>query len=136
MRRVNQRLGTLLLCLGLAAPGQAATITINGSDSLVSLARKWAERYTSKHPATKIQVAGGGTGAGLAALRDHSADLAAASRRISFEEMARCLESFGKRPTESKVCLEGLSVYVNEDHPVEARTLEQLRLIFTGEVIH
>ncbi len=65
MRRVNQRLGTLVLSLGLAAPVSAATITIKGSDSLVILARKWAELYTSKHSATKIHVSGGGTGVGF-----------------------------------------------------------------------
>jgi len=120
--------------LGLAAPSQAATLTIKGSDSLVILARKWAELYSTKHPATKIQVAGGGTSAGFAALQNHSADLAAASRPIKFEEMARCLDSLGKRPTEYKVCLDGLSIYVNEGNPVEELTLEQLKLIFTGRI--
>ena len=55
--------------LALANPLQAATITAKGSDTLVILAQKWAEVYMRSHSGTKIQVTGGGSGTGFAALR-------------------------------------------------------------------
>lgn len=131
---------TSLRCfLSLAAlvstliPVHAGNITVKGSDTLVVLAQKWAETYMGKNQNAKIQVTGGGSGVGLAALQNKSTDLANASRKIKAGEVAECIKTFGKRPTEYKVALDGLSVYVNAENPVKELTLEQLELIFTGK---
>ena len=112
----------------------AGTITVKGSDTLVILAQKWAEVYMGTHANVKIQVTGGGSGVGFAALQNQTTDLADASRKIRSKEIEACLKSFGKRPTEYKVCLDGLSVYVNEDNKVKELNLRQLEAIFTGKV--
>jgi len=112
----------------------AGTITVKGSDTLVILAQKWAEVYMGLHPGTKIQVSGGGSGIGFAALQNQSTDLADASRKIKAAEISACIKAFGKRPTEYKVALDGLSVYVNEENPIKELTLDQLEVIFTGKV--
>ena len=44
------------------------------------------------------------------------------------------MKVFGKRPTEYKVALDGLSVYVNEANQVQELNLEQLEGIFTGRI--
>jgi phosphate transport system substrate-binding protein len=116
----------------LAVSATAANITVKGSDTLVILAQKWAEVYMSKNPATKIQVTGGGSGVGFAALQNKTTDLADASRKIKPAEIAACVKAFGKRPTEYKVALDGLSVYVNESNPITELTIDQLDRIFTG----
>lgn len=127
---------TLLLTALLSGTARlhADTITVKGSDTLVILAQKWAEVYMGQHPNTKIQVSGGGSGIGFAALQNQSTDLADASRKIKAGEIAGCIKAFGKRPTEYKVALDGLSVYVNEENPVKELSLEQLEPIFTGKV--
>lgn len=119
--------------LGVASSARA-DITVKGSDTLVILAQKWAEVYMSKKPGQKIQVTGGGTGTGFAALQNQSTDLCNASRKIKAKEIETCVKAFGKRPTEYKVAVDGLSVYVNADNPVKELTLEQLELIFTGKL--
>lgn len=125
-------LATVLLT---AAPAFAAgAITVKGSDTLVILAQKWAEVYMSQHPDVKIQVTGGGSGVGLAALQNRQTDLANASRQIKSKEIEACIRAFGKRPREYKVALDGLSVYVNAANPVKELTLDQLAAIFTGRV--
>jgi phosphate transport system substrate-binding protein len=125
----------IVAAIGLGAlSSQAANITMKGSDTLVILAQKWAEVYMQKHPETKIQVNGGGSGTGFAALQNQQTDLANASRKIKPKEVEACLKAFGKRPTEYKVALDGLSVYVHESNPVKELSLEQLRNIFTGRV--
>jgi phosphate transport system substrate-binding protein len=118
----------------LATTATAANITVKGSDTLVILAQKWAEVYMSKHPETKIQVTGGGSGVGFAALQNKTTDLADASRKIKPAEIAACVKAFGKRPTEYKVALDGLSVYVNESNPIAELTIDQLGGIFTGRI--
>jgi phosphate transport system substrate-binding protein len=118
----------------VATAAHAGNITVKGSDTLVILAQKWAEVYMSKHPETKIQVSGGGSGVGFAALQNQQTDLCDASRKIKSAEIANCIKAFGKRPTEYKVALDGLSVYVQESNLVKELSLDQLERIFTGKV--
>lgn len=109
-------------------------ITIMGSDTLVILARQWAAEYMRSHPQTKIQVTGGGTGVGLAALQNQITDLASASRAIKPREKIGCIKAFGKQPTEYPVCLDGVSIYVNPSNPIESITIPQLAGIFSGRI--
>lgn len=125
---------TLLAALLTAVNTQAANVTVKGSDTMVILAQKWAEVYMGQHPETKIQVTGGGSGVGLAALQRAEIDIADASRPIKATEVEACVKQFGKRPREYKVALDGLSVYVNGDNPVKELTLDQLGAIFTGKI--
>jgi len=125
----------LLLFTAVTTPGlRAATITVKGSDTMVILAQKWAEVYMSTHPDVKIQVTGGGTGTGLAALQNQQTDLCNASRKIRPREVETCIKAFGRRPTEYRVALDGLSVYVHADNPIEELSIEQLEAIFTGKI--
>ena len=116
-----------------ALAGSPSKITVKGSDTLVIQAQKWAEIYMNKNVDVKIQVTGGGTGTGFAALQNQTTDLCNASRKIRAAEIAECIKAFGKRPTEYKVCLDGLSVYVAAENPVKELTMDQLMLIFTGK---
>ncbi len=124
----------LAAMLTAAARVEAGAITAKGSDTMVILAQKWAEVYMSKTPGTTIQVTGGGSGTGFAALQNQTTELANASRKIKPKEIESCLKAFGKRPTEYKVALDGLSVYVHADNPLKELTVEQLELIFTGKI--
>lgn len=117
-----------------SAAAQAGNITAKGSDTLVILAQKWAEGYMKEHPDTKIQVTGGGSGTGFAALQNQTTDLANASRKIKAKEIEACIKAFGKRPTEYKVALDGLSVYVAESNPVKELTVAQVGDIFAGKI--
>jgi len=122
------------MLLGLVAGARASEITVKGSDTLVILAQKWAETYMGLHSEVKIDVTGGGSGIGFAALQGQTTDLCDASRQIKPAELQKCVIAFHKRPTEYKVALDGLSVYVNEQNPVNELTLEQLKGIFTGKI--
>ncbi len=115
-------------------PAAAGTITIKGSDTLVILSQKWAQHYMSMNPQTKIQVTGGGSGVGLAALQNNNTDIANASRSIRPAERAACIKAFGRNPREYKVALDSLLVYVHPSNPIDELSLEQLRAIYTGRI--
>jgi phosphate transport system substrate-binding protein len=119
--------------LGAAFGAHAGNITIKGSDTLVILAQKWAETYMSSHPDVKIQVTGGGSGVGFAALQNQGTDIADASRSIKGKEKVACIKAFGRVPREYKVAIDGLSVYVNNANPVKELDEAQLAGIFTGQ---
>ena len=82
MKKIIRKLVGLAAVVVLAGSAQAANITMKGSDTLVILAQKWAEVYMQKNPDTKVQVTGGGSGTGFAALQNQQTDLANASRKI------------------------------------------------------
>lgn len=112
----------------------AGTVTVKGSDTMVVLAQKWAETYMRQRPETKIQVTGGGTGTGFAALQNQTTEICNASRKIRAKEVETCIKAFGKRPKEYPVAMDGLSIYVNSDNPLSEISLEELAGIFTGRI--
>jgi phosphate transport system substrate-binding protein len=135
MKSIIQKILLLSAVAGITASADAASrITVKGSDTLVILAQKWAEVYMGKNSGTKIQVTGGGTGTGFAALQNQTTDLCNASRKIRGAEISECIKAFGRRPTEYKVALDGLSVYVNESNPVKELTVYQVGQIFMGKI--
>jgi phosphate transport system substrate-binding protein len=125
---------TILAATVFAATAFAGNITVKGSDTLVILAQKWAEVYMSQHPDVKIQVSGGGTGVGFAALQSQTTDLCDASRKAKGAEISGCVKAFAARPTEYKVALDGLSVYVNPENSLKELTLAQVGDIFSGKI--
>jgi phosphate transport system substrate-binding protein len=134
MKRIIQQLSIVALATGMAASAWAGNITVKGSDTLVILAQKWAEVYMGVHSDVKIQVTGGGSGIGFAALQNQTTDLCDASRKIKPAEMQKCIVAFNARPIEYKVAVDGLSIYVNADNPINELTIAQLADIFTGKV--
>ena len=133
MKKILGKLGIVAAMLGSVISAQAGNITVKGSDTLVILAQKWAEVYMSSHADVKIQVTGGGSGVGFAALQNQGTDIADASRQIKAKEKEECIKAFGKVPTEYQVAVDGLSVYVNNANAVKELTLAQLEGIFTGQ---
>jgi len=121
------------LAVATTASALAGNITVKGSDTLLILAQKWAEVYMGQHADTKIQVTGGGSGIGFAALQNQTTDLCDASRKAKPGEIANCIKAFSARPTEYKVAVDGLSVYVNTESPIKELSLAQLSDIFTGK---
>ena len=134
MKRFLQQLAAFALIFSFTACARSGQITVKGSDTLVILAQKWAETYMGQHPDVKIDVTGGGSGIGFAALQGQTTDLCDASRQIKPAEKIKCIVAFHKAPTEYKVAMDGLSVYVNAANPLKELSLNQLKDIFTGKI--
>jgi phosphate transport system substrate-binding protein len=103
---------------------------MTGSDTMVNLAQAWAEIYAQKQPGVSVQVAGGGSGVGIAGLIDGFVDIAAASRKMSDKEIARAKQNHGVEPTEFIVGLDAMAVYVHKDNPLNAISIEELAEIY------
>src|SRR3990170_2081057 len=95
MKKLIAVLGILILsvtaCLAVFA-GKA--ITIKGSDTMVILGQRWAEIYMNQNPGAVIQVTGGGSGVGIAALINGSTDICEASLPIKSSEIDKLKERF------------------------------------------
>jgi phosphate transport system substrate-binding protein len=125
----------ILLALALCTPLLAsAATTVKGSDTMVILAQRWAEEYMKKNPAKKVQVTGGGSGIGIAALINGTTEIANSSRSIKDDEKAKVRDRFNVLPAETAVAKDGVTLYVNEANPIQQLTLKQLHDIYAGDV--
>jgi phosphate transport system substrate-binding protein len=111
-----------------------AAVTVKGSDTLVILAQRWAENYMNKNAGKRVQVTGGGSGIGIAALINGTTDIANASRPMKDSEKSKVRDRFNILPTETPVAKDGLAVYVPETNPIEQLTLAQLKGIYSGDI--
>ncbi len=127
--------GICILAMGSADLfSQGRNISIKGSDTMVILGQRWAETYMNKNPGVQIQVTGGGSGVGIAALINGTTDIAEASRPMKDAEKTQLQQKRGLLAFELPVALDGLAVYVHEKNPVQELSLEQLKKIYTGAV--
>jgi phosphate transport system substrate-binding protein len=138
---IRRNLLTFALALAVAAglsqcapSEQRRAVTVKGSDTMVILGQRWAEAFMASNPGTIIQVTGGGSGTGFAALINGTTDICQASRPIKEAEQEQLQQKFGARAEEIVVARDGLAVYVNADNPVEALTLAQVKDLYQGRV--
>jgi phosphate transport system substrate-binding protein len=113
--------------------GESAGPTIiqnKGSDTMVNVAQVWAETYRSVAPDVEVEVSGGGSGVGIAALIRGTVDMANASRDMKPEEMESAEKNTGKKPKEFTVGYDALAVYVHKDNPIEEIELSKLAQIY------
>lgn len=123
-----------LVVLGWAAVAPAGAVTVKGSDTMVILGQKWAETYMKKKPGETIQVTGGGSGTGIAALLNGTTDICNASRPMKSIEFSEFVKKFRTRPHEYKMCMDGLSIFVHQSNPLKKLSVPQLEKIFTGKI--
>jgi phosphate transport system substrate-binding protein len=123
-----------LLFSGCIRKKESKTITIKGSDTMVILGQRWAENYMKKNKEVIVQVTGGGTGTGIAALISNSTDICQASRPIEEKEKEIAEKRNNKKLIETKVALDGISIYVNIKNPISSIDFSQLKGIYTGKI--
>ncbi len=134
-RYITVILAGLTLLAGVHAAGFAAkAITIKGSDTMVILGQRWAETYMSKNPGAVLQVTGGGSGTGIAALINGTTDVCQASRPMKSSERTKLKERYFTMGTEIPVAKDGLTVYLHESNTIPQLTLDQLKSIYVGDV--
>lgn len=113
-----------------SAGGAKTTIQNTGSDTMVNLAQAWAEVYATVDPSVSVEVSGGGSGTGIAALIDNTVDVANASRKMEPSEIQKAVEHTGKEPKEFLVGYDALAIYVHKDNPIDSLSIEQLAEIY------
>src|ERR1039458_6225203 len=129
-------LGVLLTGCGKSESGgggdnaKKQTIQNKGSDTMVNLAQAWAEEYKKVAPDVDVEVSGGGSGVGIAALEKGTIDIANASRNMKPEEIEAAKKNTGKTPKEIIVGYDALAIYVHKDNPLNEITLDQIAQIY------
>ena len=97
---------------------------------MVNVAQVWAEEYRKAAPDVEVEVSGGGSGVGIAALLKGAVDIANASRDLKPSEAEQAQKNTGKKPVGFTVGFDALAVYVHKDNPLSEITLEQLTELY------
>jgi phosphate transport system substrate-binding protein len=130
MLRLFSLISVLLFFPQWAMAGQ---ITVKGSDTMVRLCQRLAEEYMKTHKQTVIQVSGGGSSSGIAALINGSTRICASSRLLSDTE-TRVATVKGINVHQIVVALDGIAIYLHKSNPIADVTLAQLRDIYTDRI--
>jgi phosphate transport system substrate-binding protein len=121
---------------GSADKDARKAVTVKGSDTMVILVQRWAEEYMKQNPGMPVQVTGGGSGTGLAALVNGTTDIATASRAIKESEAQQVQARHKATPQEIAVAKDGVTFYVHESNPLTSLTQEQLQGIYLGDIMN
>ena len=110
-----------------ASAALSGSVSTNGSTSMEKVIGALSEQFMADNSGVTVTYDPTGSGAGIEAASNGSADIGLASRALKDEEKAGGL-------TETIVALDGIAVIINADSKVENLTVEQIGKIFTGEI--
>lgn len=121
-------------CGGTKTGSKPKAVTVKGSDTMVILGQRWAETYMAENRGETIQVTGGGSGTGIAALINGGTDICESSRPMKDKEKEQVRARHGKDVMEIPVALDGVAIYVHQSSPIKELSLHQLKAIYTGRI--
>lgn len=114
------------------AEGVSGNLNSIGSDTLNNLMALWTEGFRAIYPNVNIQVEGKGSSTAPPALIEGTAQLGPMSRPMKSSEIDEFEKKYGYKPTEIKVAVDALAVFVHKDNPIEGMTLTQVDSVFSS----
>ena len=105
----------------------SGSVSTNGSTSMEKVIGILSEQFMADNSGVSVTYDPTGSGAGIEAASNGSADIGFSSRALKDEETAGGL-------TGTTVALDGIAVIVNAGSKVEDLSVEQIAQIFTGEI--
>ena len=111
--------------------GISGNVNSIGSDTLNNLMTLWAEGFQKQYPGVRIQIEGKGSSTAPPALIEGTAQLGPMSRAMKASEIDAFEARFGYKPTQIKVAIDALAVYVNKDNPLRELTLPLVDALFS-----
>jgi len=130
---MKRSLAALLLSASIVAAAGCgrgrgvADLVVAGSTSIQPFADKWAEVYMKLHPASGINVQGGGSSAGIQATKSGACQIGMSSRELKPDE---------KDLTETVIARDGLAIVVHPSNPVRGLSLDQVKQVFAGDLLN
>ena len=110
-----------------AAAELSGSVATNGSTSMEKVIGALSEQFMADNGGVTVTYDATGSGAGIEAASNGSADIGLSSRALKDEETASGLVG-------TTVALDGIAVIVNAGSKVADLTVEQIAKIFTGEI--
>ncbi|MDO5530544.1 PstS family phosphate ABC transporter substrate-binding protein [Sutterella sp.] len=111
----------------------AATVTVNGSTTVLPAMQLVSEGFMKANPDVTVTISGTGSGNGIKALRDNMTDIAMSSRDLKSKE-AKDFEAHNIKTVRITVAHDAIIPVVNTKNAVKGLTMEQLKDVFAGKI--
>jgi phosphate transport system substrate-binding protein len=112
--------------------GVSGNLNSIGSDTLNNLMTLWAEGFRAIYPNVNIQIEGKGSSTAPPALIEGTAQLGPMSRSMKATESDAFEKKYGYKPTEIRVAIDALAVFVHKDNPIKGLSMDQVDSIFSS----
>ncbi|PAJ75834.1 phosphate-binding protein [Pseudoalteromonas sp. NBT06-2] len=103
-----------------------------GSDTLANMMTYWAEEYKRIYPNVNIQIQAAGSSTAPPALTEGTSNFGPMSRQMKSKEIEAFEKRHGYKPTQIRVAIDALAVFVHKDNPIEGLTISQVDAIFSS----
>lgn len=125
--------GMALILFAADLATAADSIVIKGSTTVLPITQAALEVFMKQNKGVQISLSGGGSGEGIKALIDKTADIGNSSREIKKEEIALAAKK-GISPVAHVIAYDALTPIVNPRNKVKGLSTDQLSLIYQGKI--
>ncbi len=135
---------TLALCLSTSAlqaaelpdydkvSGLSGSLTTVGSDTLAGMTTLWVEEFQQLYPSVNGQVQASGSSTAPPALTERTAQFGPMSRPMRNREIEAFERAHGYKPTELRIAIDAIGIFVHRDNPIKGLNFNQLDSIFSA----
>jgi len=144
---MKRLIGALVLSIMLSAPsladntmlpkyskvaGITGELTTVGSDTLAGMTTLWVEEFKQLYPSVNGQVQASGSSTAPPALTERTAQFGPMSRPMRNREIEAFEREHGYKPTELRVAIDAIGIFVHRDNPIKGLNFTQLDSIFSA----
>lgn len=112
--------------------GVSGSLTSVGSDTLAGIMTLWVEAFQRLYPSVNGQVQASGSSTAPPALVEQTAQFGPMSRPMRTREIEAFQRQHGYLPTELKVAIDAIGIFVHRDNPIKGMNFKQLDSIFSA----
>jgi phosphate transport system substrate-binding protein len=105
------------------------SLTVTGSTTVLPIAQSAAEAYMDAHSNADIRISGGGSGVGVQAIGEGTADIGMSSRELTADEMSKY-----PNLVVTPIAGDGIAIIVNPSNTVNSLTPAQVKDIYQGNI--
>ena len=112
--------------------GISGNLSSVGSDTLANMMTFWAEEFKRQYPNINIQIQAAGSSTAPPSLTEGTSQFGPMSRKMKSKEIEAFEKRYGYKPTQVRVAIDALAVFVNKDNPIEGLSIKQVDAIFSS----
>ncbi|NOI76608.1 phosphate ABC transporter substrate-binding protein PstS family protein [Vibrio coralliilyticus] len=113
-------------------PGITGSLTSVGSDTLAGMTTLWVEEFKQLYPSVNGQVQASGSSTAPPALTEGTAQFGPMSRPMRNREIEAFEREHGYKPTELRIAIDAIGIFVHRDNPLKGLNFTQLDNIFSA----
>lgn len=112
--------------------GLSGNLSSVGSDTLANMMTFWAEEFKRQYPNVNMQIQAAGSSTAPPALTEGTSNFGPMSRAMKSKEIEAFEKRHGYKPTQVRVAIDALAVFVHKDNPIEGMTIAQVDAVFSN----